>query len=227
MSNKAWNRDHLFGYCSFATEVWRLAGLSPSLNWNDGYLNVFHELLLSDSFDSKLFEKLITICWQMWKARNDTIFRTVQTNPRSVVAASATVLNSITNPNRQVRRDLTQTQPTTIKWKSPPASCIKLNFDGSMTKTSTAGGFVIWDNQGNPLVAATKNAGSTTVPIVEAIALRDGLLCARDQGYTTIEVERDSKLVIDAVNKCQSTNDSTPLEVAKNYPGYPCYRCLL
>ncbi|XP_061999335.1 uncharacterized protein LOC133716675 [Rosa rugosa] len=69
-----------------------------------------------------------------------------------------------------------------------------------MAKTSTGGGFVVRDNRGRPLIASTRQVGNTTVPLAEALALRDGLKSAKEQGYNTIEVEGDSKLVIDAVN---------------------------
>ncbi|KAL6131054.1 hypothetical protein ACLB2K_069432 [Fragaria x ananassa] len=40
-----------------------------------------------------------------------------------------------------------------------------------------------------------------SVPIAEAVALRNSLLCAKDRGFRKVEVEGDWKLVIDVVNE--------------------------
>ena len=40
----------------------------------------------------------------------------------------------------------------------------------------------------------------TTVPVAETTALRNGLVAAKQKGLRRLEVEGDSKLVIDAVN---------------------------
>ncbi|XP_004309278.1 PREDICTED: uncharacterized protein LOC101298847, partial [Fragaria vesca subsp. vesca] len=44
------------------------------------------------------------------------------------------------------------------------------------------------------------NAGSTTVPVAEALALRNSLIEAKRRGFTKVEIEGDSKLVLDAIN---------------------------
>ncbi|KAM5582295.1 hypothetical protein ABKV19_002615 [Rosa sericea] len=175
--------------------------MSTTLNWNEGYLKVFHDLFLSQPFNSSLFAKMITSCWQIWKARNDNVFRNVNPNPQSVVAASAATMGIVRSTEEQAERVFSQNKQTTIRWTTPSACAVKLNFDGSVNGTSAAGGFVIRDVHGRPLIAATEQVGTTTVPLAEAIALRNGLVCALERGHNRIEVEGDSKLVIDAVNK--------------------------
>ncbi|KAL6183086.1 hypothetical protein ACLB2K_044497 [Fragaria x ananassa] len=59
---------------------------------------------------------------------------------------------------------------------------------------------VLPQNNGNVILAAAKGLGSTTIPTAEATALRDSLVKARDRGYMNVQVEGDSKLVIDAIN---------------------------
>ncbi|KAL6140377.1 hypothetical protein ACLB2K_058677 [Fragaria x ananassa] len=67
--------------------------------------------------------------------------------------------------------------------------------------SSAACGFVIRTTTGKPLVATAFNVGCTIVPVAEALALRNSLICAKEKGFTKIDVEGDSKLVIDAVNQ--------------------------
>ncbi|XP_062005816.1 uncharacterized protein LOC133722997 [Rosa rugosa] len=89
---------------------------------------------------------------------------------------------------------------TTIKWSAPPGSFVKINFDGSISRDLAASGFIIRDHDGSPVIAATKYVGNSTTPVAEATTLRDSLIAAKDKGFTRLEVEGDSKLVIDAVN---------------------------
>ncbi|KAL6145612.1 hypothetical protein ACLB2K_056298 [Fragaria x ananassa] len=65
---------------------------------------------------------------------------------------------------------------------------------------SHAGDFIIRIETGKSLVAASFNSGTTTVPVAEALALLNSLVYAKEQGFSKIEVEGNSKLVIDAVN---------------------------
>ncbi|KAL6211745.1 hypothetical protein ACLB2K_016968 [Fragaria x ananassa] len=87
-----------------------------------------------------------------------------------------------------------------IKWNPPSHGRIKINFDGSVQGNSAAGGFILRTENGNSLTAASFYSGTTTIPVAEAMALRNSLICAKSRGITKIEVEGDSKLVIDVVN---------------------------
>ncbi|KAL6218117.1 hypothetical protein ACLB2K_011334 [Fragaria x ananassa] len=62
------------------------------------------------------------------------------------------------------------------------------------------GGFIIRTDSGNPILAAAFNCGRANVPVTEAMALRNSLIQARELGVTNVQVEGDSKLVIDVAN---------------------------
>nr|XP_028961667.1 uncharacterized protein LOC114826081 [Malus domestica] len=86
-----------------------------------------------------------------------------------------------------------------IKWQCPMSPYVKINFDGSVSNYVAVGGFVIrnWDNK--PILAGAMNLGSVTINVVEALALREALIWARRRNLKYVFMERDSKLVIDAV----------------------------
>ncbi|KAL6196815.1 hypothetical protein ACLB2K_032428 [Fragaria x ananassa] len=87
-----------------------------------------------------------------------------------------------------------------IRWSTPPSNWVKINFDGSVQNKAAAGGFVLRSDDGKPLVSAAFNSGTASVPLPEALALRNNLLCIKEKGVLKVEVEGDSKLVIDIVN---------------------------
>ncbi|KAL6141054.1 hypothetical protein ACLB2K_059345 [Fragaria x ananassa] len=107
--------------------------------------------------------------------------------------------------NVVVEGGTSQITPTTIRWSPPHSNHIKINFDGSVQGRAVAGGFVFRDNEGMVLLAAANSFGNATIPTAEATALRDSRVEAKDQGFSNIQVESDSKLVIDAINGRIST----------------------
>ncbi|KAL6213853.1 hypothetical protein ACLB2K_013292 [Fragaria x ananassa] len=68
-----------------------------------------------------------------------------------------------------------------IKWHPPYPSFVKINFDALVQHNKAAIGFVIRDSNGNPLTAAVKYVGDTSVLVVETLALKEGLHTARLQ----------------------------------------------
>ncbi|KAL6130662.1 hypothetical protein ACLB2K_069041 [Fragaria x ananassa] len=91
-----------------------------------------------------------------------------------------------------------------IRLFPPSHDRVKINFNGSIRSNSAAGGFIIRTETEKSLAATCFNLGTTTVPVAEAIVLRNSLIYAKNQGLSKIEVEGDSKLVIDVVNGVSS-----------------------
>ncbi|KAL6209464.1 hypothetical protein ACLB2K_020406 [Fragaria x ananassa] len=87
--------------------------------------------------------------------------------------------------------------PTTMAAASMSSSCVILNK--SPSEDSAASGIVIRDFHGRPISAASIHVGRTSVFIAEALTLRDSLVKAKEKGFTRVEGEGDSKLVIEAV----------------------------
>ncbi|XP_068344178.1 uncharacterized protein [Pyrus communis] len=58
-----------------------------------------------------------------------------------------------------------------------------------------------WDYISNSQVigAGALNLDGVTISVAEAMGLREGLQCARHKGFTKVMVERDSKLIIEAM----------------------------
>ncbi|RXH98469.1 hypothetical protein DVH24_010794 [Malus domestica] len=66
------------------------------------------------------------------------------------------------------------------------------------------GGFVIRNDQGNPLPTGVLNLRSNTINVSEALALREAITWARRKKFSCIIVEGASKLIIDVVQgKCE------------------------
>lgn len=96
--------------------------------------------------------------------------------------------------------DNQRARPGIIRWTLPGSRYVKLNFDGSVVNQRAASGFVIRNDLGHPIIVAARGVGQSTINVVECdLVLRDGLRMAASRGFKRIIVERDSKLIIEAV----------------------------
>ncbi|KAL6218690.1 hypothetical protein ACLB2K_011900 [Fragaria x ananassa] len=94
------------------------------------------------------------------------------------------------------------THQTSTKWQAPGNDAFKINFDGYVVGDSATGGFVIRDSLDNPIAASSRKIGKSSVLVSESLTLHDScLVYAKDKGYSSLEVEGDSKLVIVALNR--------------------------
>ena len=76
-----------------------------------------------------------------------------------------------------------------------------MNFDGSRVESKSASGWVIRDSNGIIKMAACRHLGNTSIILAECLALRDDILAAKNNGFVSLEIEGDWKIVIDCFNK--------------------------
>ncbi|KAL6213679.1 hypothetical protein ACLB2K_013125 [Fragaria x ananassa] len=128
-------------------------------------------------------------------------------NPNFVVHAAASSSNAYRSHNptsgghKTNSNGLAVPASSSIKWLPPPCNLVKLNFDGSVChNTKTATGFVVKDHEGNPILASSRCVGNSSVSIAECSAFRDDLFHALCNDIRRVQVEGDSKLIIDLIN---------------------------
>ncbi|KAL6223662.1 hypothetical protein ACLB2K_002521 [Fragaria x ananassa] len=165
---------------------------NPSSNFEEWLVSIFQNrqpLTIEDS---------LLVCWQIWKARNNVIFRSAEvTHPTIMHAAAATG-----SAYRLINKKTLSCSPTnleTIRWIPLTPNWFKLNFDGSVFPTSSAAGFVIRDSAGSLIVSGARRLHNSFVPLAECMALKDELLVAKRRNCNQIEVEGDFSLIINCV----------------------------
>ena len=78
-------------------------------------------------------------------------------------------------------------------------------------------------------MVACKHAGKASIIVAECMALRNDILAAKNKGYSNIEIEGDSKIVIDCYNKIINIPSSIMLvmeDIWKLFQGLHIYECL-
>lgn len=76
--------EHLFLGCQFARDSWELIGVNIQ-----NQVNIFAAIdqIRAQSHPSFFLMVIILMCWSIWSARNNFIFKGVQVNPAQVKVA--------------------------------------------------------------------------------------------------------------------------------------------
>ena len=208
-----------FATCPSIQQVWNLPPLRAWLGFSVGHIPFLQSLQLLKQHKTRTV-KLVYLLWCIWKERNDIIFH----NQRLLIHHifhKATFLFTEWDTRTRLDHHVSTGTPFSsnssslitasqhpphiihVRWTPPPASSHKLNFDGSVCHDSAAAGVIIRDSHGQLLTACAYNLGSAKVFVAEATALQKGLLLAIQQGVTSLHIEGDNLLVINAVlGKC-------------------------
>ncbi|VVA28953.1 PREDICTED: ribonuclease [Prunus dulcis] len=192
--------NHLFFKCQVAVNIWRCTPIIPMFPQQD-FDGIEWLAALPSSLDKdgpNILSKALLLCWQIWEARNNLVFKDIAPHPARALHVAGQIgldywkINS--TPPQKSKGMLA------IKWKPPPCNWVKLNFDGSVRGALAATGFVIRDWNGHVRLAGAKNLGQISITVAECLALRDGLAHAIHNGWRKVVAEGDSKLVIDCIN---------------------------
>ncbi|XP_059070960.1 uncharacterized protein LOC131862049 [Cryptomeria japonica] len=114
---------------------------------------------------------------------------------------------SMVDPVTERRRVSKCVKRASASWEPPMDGCIKLKFDGATKGNSgvTGYGCIVRKATGDIMGSVSGNMGIASNNEVEAMALARGLRFCVDNGFTSMEVEGDSQIIINAIK-----NNLTP-----------------
>jgi len=152
-------------------------------------------------------------CWHLWMWRNKSIFEEefhCPFNPIDVILKMATEIDNC--KQRQISGWAQHTNTIFIGWKTPQEGWVKLNYDGahkSAVCLSGCGG-LLRDSNGNCLNSYARKIGSCDAIHAEMWGMYIGMDMARRQGITHLQVESDSKILVDMVTEKCNINENVP-----------------
>ncbi|XP_071921849.1 uncharacterized protein [Coffea arabica] len=92
-----------------------------------------------------------------------------------------------------------KTQIDLMSWRRPSRGWLKLNSDASMVHGRASRGGVLQDHGGKVFFAYYKEFGKQDVLSAEAMSLLEGLKLCANQGYSSLVVESDSRVLVNMV----------------------------
>nr|XP_023923148.1 uncharacterized protein LOC112034569 [Quercus suber] len=171
---------HLLWFCKHAREVWESSKLALPFvfdqSWN--FLDIVQNLQNREVTHSGLLEKIISVCWGIWKDRNDKRMGGSGKPGRVILKTALQHVDEYSAANDTKQGD----KPVFEQRK-------KLGI-----------GVVIWDESGEVVAALSKvvNAPLGVVEI-EAKAMEAGVSFARDVGIREAVFEGDSLIICKAL----------------------------
>jgi hypothetical protein len=157
-------------------------------------------------------------CWQLWTWRNKTIFEDAfnrPINPTQVILKMSREIGSCMKTNLTGMPKRMDT--IFIGWNRPREGWVKLNCDGthkSSVNLSGCGG-LLRDSSGVCLVSYARKLGTCDALVAEMWGMYLGMDLAMRQGMTHLQVDSDSKLLVDMVTGNCTINGNIPTLVRR------------
>ncbi|XP_061999251.1 uncharacterized protein LOC133716573 [Rosa rugosa] len=164
------------------------------------------DVLCADQIDF-----LFMALWSIWTERNKLIWERGTFQPMHMISWC---VNSLTEFQKYHPKATRKKKRPLTKWECPPLGRLKINIDNAFRVENGAGGIgvVIRDELGIGLAAIARPFLHAHSAInMEAEACRAGLFLGMHQGWTNIDIESDSTLLIAALN----SKEENLLEVSR------------
>ncbi|XP_057423749.1 uncharacterized protein LOC130717521 [Lotus japonicus] len=193
---------HAFFGCSEVAPVWFSSPLFMDFRHVPDNFSLVQWLsqILKEG-DDWLADSVFTLLWAIWERRNKWCFDH-QWYPFDFVLRRASSLASVgfTVGDEGSVLHGQRREGGNATWRPPQSGIIKVNVDASVSAGSLMGyGYIARNSRGEVLAtAAAKWPTASTVALAEAMALRWALQLSLDLGFFAVDVEIDSKMVVDA-----------------------------
>ena len=195
---------HVLCFCNRGAEAWKESKLAlPCIiqeSWS--FVDTFCRLRTGWMDQRGLLERWVSICWGIWKSRNEYRVRGKRQPGRVIVTSALKMLDEFLSVSEKPHKQREVSQ-SNAAWKPPPPGYYKINVDGALfTKTKQAGVAVIARDEGGAVVAAMSR--KLEYPLgalaIEAKALEIGVTFAEEVGLRDVVFEGDSLLIFNAVH---------------------------
>ena len=147
---------HLIRDCSWAVNFWNLPGIEAPCSLSNSFRDMLDWYLIHKGRNEA--EKFATLCWQIWKSRNEEIFDRVVMPPLLNVRRALDWLLDY-QCALMFDRGPSGNGRLLAAWSCPPADAIKINFDGAAHKEEDKFGlgFIARDSMGSFILAGSKS----------------------------------------------------------------------
>ncbi|KAL0013436.1 hypothetical protein SO802_000505 [Lithocarpus litseifolius] len=209
---------HIFCFCEKAKEVWVSSKLAipfeikPSWDFIDV---VWHIQKRKDQCPG-LLERIIAICWGIWKNRNEVIHGCKGRVGRAITRSSLLFLEEFQIVNEGLQANKVSA-PEVVKWFPPRPGCYKVNVDGAkFSKRKQVGIRVVICDSLTEVVAALSKKMALPLGALEteAKALEEGIQFASDVGVKDVIFESDSMNICNLVQGLSEPTSSVQIIVA-------------
>ena len=185
---------HIFWFCDRAKEVWCNSKMAfPfSLDHTWSFIDVMWQLVKHSSTSPGLMEKMLSLCWEIWKERNSVRNGSGKRESKVLVRNAASLVEEYSVGNERV---ICKNPELSNKWHPSNSPCFKMNVDVVVFSDLRAmgAGMVIRDSQGKVLAALCKRIPANLSALdAEAKSMEIAVHFAWEMGFREVYFETDS-----------------------------------
>ena len=181
--------------CPNIQEIWRLGGyldLIPRMASDIREIMLF----MMDKDLTNLLEFFWIVAWYVWWHQNKYIHGDTMESEHDVFCQIKRLHDETKQLLPPPRVPVESTQ---VLWQGPEAGIVKINTDGATfdQDRGTGIGVVIRDSGGQFLAGLSRrNRGDFSAEVIEALAIQEGCLLAKEMGLCHIVIESDAQNVV-------------------------------
>lgn len=194
---------HALVTCQFAVQCWQR--IIPDVQQEVGSdFYVWLEKVVW-SLSQERSAVVVTICWAIWKARNDKHWNKKQVSLNSVIAMAKQYLGQWKEAQSRSSEALTQSfyaGDGASSWVKPQVGTIKATVDAALFEEQPAYGIglVARDAEGELVQATALYCEGVTSPVLaEALAIKEALSWIKMKAWEMVQLESDCLVAIQAI----------------------------
>ncbi|XP_025608180.1 uncharacterized protein [Arachis hypogaea] len=197
--------EHALLLCPWTRAVWFGSSLQIAPTANN--VSSFEEWMMdtvrkiksgTGKEHDRILCKLGSVCWCIWKARNQHIYQQIRINPKQAIINAEQLATDYHNTTRSRSTDNTSRADRSgerkrITWRPLPQNRLKANTDAAFHRESgiAAAAVVIRDWQGKIITGTTSRFITNSAIAVEAQAYRKALILIRNLQMDNCLIETD------------------------------------
>lgn len=194
---------HALVQCKIASACWKI--FDPGINTED---NMEFPVWLETNMQGQSIKnkaKIITLCWSIWRARNDLVWKGKRGPVMRIVAKAWEFLSQWVNAqSRSIVAPITHTAAGdgAVSWVKPQTDEVKITVDATIfaNRGASGMGLIARNHNGQLLLAKTKIEAEHMNPtFAEAIAIKEALSWAKEMKWHTVTVESDCQVVVQLI----------------------------
>ncbi|GAU41583.1 hypothetical protein TSUD_271920 [Trifolium subterraneum] len=173
--------------------------------------------MIADQVEAQYWKPMRAVaCWHIWTWRNKTIFEDDFQRPSNPTYTILKMVDEIENCNRHPM-NIRHGDTIFIGWKKPQEGWVKLNCDGAYKDTlELAGcGGLLRDSNGRWLTGYSRKIGTCDSLSAEMWGMYLGMQLAWRNGFHHLQVESDSKILVDMIMGNVKINGKPPILVCR------------
>ncbi|XP_074327679.1 uncharacterized protein LOC141665589 [Apium graveolens] len=196
---------HALVTCPRAVQIWNTVLSTSDIyqETREDFFSWVQGIFESTSHDMRA--KVATLCWGIWKARNEKVWNNKISSVNGVLSSAVSYLTQWKSTQSRFFEALPQAgcaEDGAMSWVKPHEDSVKINVDAALFREHDlfGSGLVARDSNGGLIQARTiLKEGKVTVEMAEAMSIKEALSWIEESQWSEVVLESDCLVAVQAI----------------------------